>query len=143
MIVKSAFDWKLGAHALHFETAGLLRTFKVFNNLVTPNATNALTGGSGSVNLNFEVLRNFHLIANTFYGAGNGRYIGALGPARTSSATSTFWLPARALLASPASPVWTLVSRVPPTQTTRHFRKGPSGLSRRSWGARTTGSCNS
>ena len=72
MIVKSAFDWKLGAHALHFETAGLLRTFKVFDNLVTPNATNAITEGSGSVNLNFEVLRNFHLMANTFYGAGNG-----------------------------------------------------------------------
>jgi hypothetical protein len=147
VIVKSAFDWKLGAHALHFETAGLLRTFKVFNNLVTPNVTNTLTEGSGSVNLNFEVLRNFHLIANTFYGAGNGRYIGALGPARTSSATSTFWLPARPLhrsaMAPPASPVWALVSRVPPTQTTSHFRKGPSGLPRRSWGARTTGSCNS
>ena len=80
VIVKSAFDWKLGQHALHLETAGLLRTFKVFNNLVTPNATNALTEGSGSVNVNFEVLLNFHLIANTFYGAGNGRYIGALGP---------------------------------------------------------------
>lgn len=80
VIVKTAFDWKLGAHALHLETAGLLRTFKVFNNLVTPNATSAITEGSGSVNLNFEVLRNFHLVANTFYGAGNGRYIGALGP---------------------------------------------------------------
>jgi cell division septation protein DedD len=80
VIVKSAFDWKVGAHALHLETAGLLRTFKVFNNLVTPNATSAITEGSGSVNLNFEVLRNFHLVANTFYGAGNGRYIGALGP---------------------------------------------------------------
>ncbi len=44
VIVKSAFDWKLAAHALHFETAGLLRTFKVFNNLVTPNATNATHG---------------------------------------------------------------------------------------------------
>jgi hypothetical protein len=80
VIVKSAFDWKLAAHALHFETAGLLRTFKVFDNLVTPNATNAITEVSGSVNLNFEVFRNFHLMANTFYGAGNGRYIGALGP---------------------------------------------------------------
>ena len=80
VIVKSAFDWKLGEHALHLETAGLLRTFKVFNNLVTPSATNAIAEGSGSVNLNFEVLHNFHLIANTFYGAGNGRYIGALGP---------------------------------------------------------------
>jgi cell division septation protein DedD len=89
VIVKSAFDWKLGAHALHLETAGLLRTFKVFNNLVTPNATSAITEGSGSVNLNFELFRNFHLVANTFYGAGNGRYIGALGPDAIVKANGT------------------------------------------------------
>lgn len=65
MIVKSAFDWKLGAHALFLDTAGLRRTFKVFNNLVTPNATGAITEGSGSIYLNFEVLRNFRVIANT------------------------------------------------------------------------------
>jgi len=80
VIIKSAFDWKIGEHAFHLETAGLIRSFKVFNDLVTPNATNAITEGSGAVNLNFEALHNFHLIANTFYGAGNGRYIGALGP---------------------------------------------------------------
>lgn len=32
------------------------------------------------MNANFEVARNFHLIANSFYGAGVGRYIGGLGP---------------------------------------------------------------
>ena len=80
VIVKSAFDWKLGEHAFHLETAGLVRSFKVFNDLVTPSATNAITEGSGAVNLNVELLHNFHVIANTFYGAGNGRYIGALGP---------------------------------------------------------------
>ena len=80
VIVKSAFDWKIGEHALHLEAAGLIRSFKVFNNLSSPNATNAITEGSGAVNLNFELVRHFRLIANTFYGAGNGRYIGALGP---------------------------------------------------------------
>lgn len=80
VIVKSAFDWRFGGRALHLEAAGLLRSFKVLNNLATPIATSAITEGSGSVNLNFEVIRNFHLVANTFYGAGNGRYIGALGP---------------------------------------------------------------
>ena len=80
VIVKSAFDWKLGAHALHLETAGLLRTFKVFNNLVTPNAASAITEGSGSLNASFEAFHSFRLIANTLYGAGNGRYIGGLGP---------------------------------------------------------------
>lgn len=78
MIVKSAFGWKLGAHALHLETAGLRRTFKVFNNLVTPNATNAITEG------------NFHVIANTFYGADNGRYIGALALIQSFKATGRF-----------------------------------------------------
>jgi hypothetical protein len=80
VVVKSAFDWKIGEHSFHLETAGLIRSFKVFNNLVTPNATNAITEGSGAIGMNFELLHNFRLIANTFYGAGNGRYIGALGP---------------------------------------------------------------
>jgi hypothetical protein len=80
VIVKSAFDWKLHDHALHLEAAGLIRSFKVFNDLATPSDTNAITEGSGSLNANFEVFHNFRLIANTFYGAGNGRYIGALGP---------------------------------------------------------------
>ena len=80
VIVKTAFDWKLGEHALHVEAAGLIRSFKIYNDLVTPNATNSITEGSGSLNANFELLHNLRLIANTFYGAGNGRYIGALGP---------------------------------------------------------------
>jgi hypothetical protein len=80
VIVKTAFDWKPGGHAFHLEAAGLIRSFKVSNDLVTPNNTNAITEGSGSVNLNFEALHNVHLIADSFYGAGNGRYIGALGP---------------------------------------------------------------
>jgi|HubBroStandDraft_6_1064221.scaffolds.fasta_scaffold00212_2 hypothetical protein len=80
IIVKSAFDWKLGDHALHLEAAGLIRSFKVFNNLETPSDTNSITEGSGSLNANFEAFHNFRLIASTLYGAGNGRYIGALGP---------------------------------------------------------------
>ncbi len=80
IIVKSAFDWKLGEHALHLEAAGLIRSFKVFNNIATPSDTNSITEGSGSLNANFEAFHNFRLIGNAFYGAGNGRYIGALGP---------------------------------------------------------------
>ena len=80
IIVKSAFDWKLGDHVLHLEAAGLIRSFKVFNNLETPSDTNAITEGSGSLNANFEAFHNFRLIANTIYGAGNGRYLGGLGP---------------------------------------------------------------
>jgi hypothetical protein len=80
VIVKTAFDWKLGGRAFHLEAAGLIRSFKVFNNLVTSNDTNTLTAGSGAVNLNFELFKNFELIANSFYGEGGGRYIGGLGP---------------------------------------------------------------
>lgn len=80
VIVKSAFDWRPNGHAFHLEAAGVIRSFKDFNNLVTPNATDSLTSGSGAVNLNFELIKGFHLIANTFYGEGGGRYIGGLGP---------------------------------------------------------------
>jgi hypothetical protein len=80
VIVKTAFDWKPGGRTFHLETAGLIRTFKDFNNLVTPSATDTLTSVSGAVNLEFELLKNFRLIANSFYGEGGGRYIGGLGP---------------------------------------------------------------
>ncbi len=80
VVIKNAFDWKFGDRRFHLEAAGLIRSFKAFNNLVTPNDTTMATGVSGSVNLNFEVLKNLRLIANTFYGEGGGRYIGGLGP---------------------------------------------------------------
>ena len=80
IIAKTAFDWKPGGHAFHVESAGLIRGFKIYNNLVTPSSTNTLIGAAGSVNLNFEVLHNFHWIANTFYGEGGARYIEGLGP---------------------------------------------------------------
>ncbi len=56
------------------------RSFKAYSNLLTPAATNTITGGGGQFDLNFEVLKGFHLIGNTFYGDGVGRYIGGLGP---------------------------------------------------------------
>jgi hypothetical protein len=80
VIMKTAFDRRLGGHAFHLEAAGLIRSFKDFNNLVTPSSTDSLRSASGAVNLNFELLKNFRLIANTFYGEGGGRYIGGLGP---------------------------------------------------------------
>jgi hypothetical protein len=80
VIVKTAFDWKPRGRAFHLEVAGLIRSFKDLNNLVTPVATDSVTSGSGAVNLNFELFNGFRLIANTFYGEGGGRYIGGLGP---------------------------------------------------------------
>jgi len=80
LIVKTAFDWKPRGRAFHLEAAGLIRNFKDYNNLVTPNATDTATGVSGAVNADCELLKGFRLIANTFYGEGGGRYIGGLGP---------------------------------------------------------------
>jgi hypothetical protein len=80
IIAKTAFDWRLGGKLFHVDAGGIARSFKVYNNLATPTDTNTITGGGGGVNANFEVLKNFHLIANTFYGDGVGRYIGGLGP---------------------------------------------------------------
>src|SRR6202035_3014278 len=45
IIVKTAFDAHPAGHALHIEVAGLLRSFRVLNDLTTPSTTNAITGG--------------------------------------------------------------------------------------------------
>jgi len=80
LVVKTAFDWKLGPKLFHVEIAGLSRSFKVYENLTTPSATNSIEGGGASVNVNLEVFDGFHVIADSFYGDGVGRYIGGLGP---------------------------------------------------------------
>jgi hypothetical protein len=80
VILKTAFDWKPYGHAAHVEISGLLRSFKVFNALTSPATTNSITGGGGSVNVNFELFKNFRLIGDSFYSCGGGRYIIGLGP---------------------------------------------------------------
>jgi hypothetical protein len=80
IIVKTAFDAHPAGRSLHIEAAGLLRSFKVLNNPATPSASNTITGGGGSLNVNYEVIHNLHLIANSFYSDGGGRYIFGLGP---------------------------------------------------------------
>lgn len=82
IILKLAFDGHIGTRAMHVEAAGLLRSFKIFNPLTTPATTDELhvEAGGGSINLNLEIFRNFHLIANSFYSYGGGRYIFGLGP---------------------------------------------------------------
>jgi hypothetical protein len=80
IIAKTAFDAHPAGRSLHIEAAGLLRSFKVLNNLATPSTTNTITGGGGSLNVNYEVIRNLHVIANSFYSDGGGRYIFGLGP---------------------------------------------------------------
>jgi hypothetical protein len=80
IIVKTALDAHPAGRSLHIEAAGLIRSFRVLNNLTTPATTNTITGGGGSVNLNYEVIHNLRLVANSFYSYGGGRYIFGLGP---------------------------------------------------------------
>ncbi len=80
VVVKTAFDGHVGGRAMHVEAAGLVRSFKVLNGLATPATTSTLTGGGGSFNVNLEMFKNFHLIGNSFYSYGGGRYIFGLGP---------------------------------------------------------------
>ena len=75
---KVAFDGHLGDRHMHIEAVGLVRSFKVFNPL--SGSTSMSTGGGGSVNLNLEMFKNFHVIANSFWSDGGGRYIFGLGP---------------------------------------------------------------
>ncbi|HYM13274.1 MAG TPA: hypothetical protein VEU62_21220 [Bryobacterales bacterium] len=73
VISKIAFDGRPNGHAVHFEVAGLLRSFKVFNPVSSRAFTT--TGGGGSVNFNFELVKNFRLIGDTFFSDGGGRYL--------------------------------------------------------------------
>ena len=81
-IVKAAFDSRPGGKLQHIEVAGLLRNFKYYNPTLSNNQgkTFTATGGGGSVNGNFEVFKNVHLIANTFFSDGGGRYIFGMAP---------------------------------------------------------------
>lgn len=60
----------------HFEIAGLVREFKVWNSLPVPGGTTfSKVGAGGSVNLSYEVFKGFRLLTNNFWADGGGRYI--------------------------------------------------------------------
>ncbi len=81
-VFKAAYDAKPRGLTQHVEVAGLLRHFRYFNPMVNQGLGSAFsaTGGAGSVNANFEVFKHFHLIANTFFSDGGGRYIFGMAP---------------------------------------------------------------
>ena len=80
VILKTAFDAKPGGHAVHFDVAGLLRSFRAVN-LIDPTSTAASTkistiqGGGIAATLNLELVKNFRLITTGFYSYAGGRYI--------------------------------------------------------------------
>ncbi|MGH9582469.1 MAG: hypothetical protein ACRD4O_05990, partial [Bryobacteraceae bacterium] len=82
IIVKAAYDAHPGGRHLHFEAASLTRGFKDAFAVGSPASyrTSSLTTESGEVNANLEIAKNVHLVANTFFGSGNGRYVFGLAP---------------------------------------------------------------
>lgn len=82
IIFKGAYDGHVGDKLMHVEAGALVRSFKYAAGFGTPVKYNTYTAtaASGEVNVNLEVAKNFHLIANTFFGSGNGRYIFAQAP---------------------------------------------------------------
>ena len=70
---KIAFDPKVNGNLFHIEFAGLLSSFKTYNPLTSESFTKA--GGGGEANFNLELVKNFHLIVNTFLSDGGGRYL--------------------------------------------------------------------
>jgi len=66
--------------SLHIEAAGLIRSFKVLNNLSTSSEHQPHHRGGGSLNVNYEVIHNLRLVANSFYSDGGGRYTLRAGP---------------------------------------------------------------
>src|SRR5579862_2061961 len=87
LIVKTAFDAVPGGHHVHFDVAGLLRTFRAVNLVssvpvsgsigFTPSTTNYSTihGGGVAATLNVELVKNLRFIATGFYSYAGGRYI--------------------------------------------------------------------
>ncbi|MFI5336640.1 MAG: hypothetical protein ACHQ5A_07640 [Opitutales bacterium] len=83
LIGKLAYDTKIDGNALHLEVAGLYRNFKIntFATGATPvNIDSSASAFSESFNANLELTKGLHLIGNTFYGKGGGRYILGLAP---------------------------------------------------------------
>jgi hypothetical protein len=73
IIAKLAFD---PTSRFHFEVAGVEITNKIAYPVGTaPFPTFSKTGGGGSVNLSFELAKNFRILTNNFYSSGGGRYI--------------------------------------------------------------------
>ncbi len=73
---KIAYDAMSGKRqVLHLEASGVFRTFRIAG-AAPALAHSTIHGGGGSVNAVLEPVKNYRLIATTFYSSGGGRYIG-------------------------------------------------------------------
>ncbi len=76
---KIAYDAQSGGRqVLHLEASGVFRTFRIAG--AAPALTHStIHGGGGSVNAIIEPVKDFRLIATTYWSSGGGRYIGSVG----------------------------------------------------------------
>jgi len=85
VMTKMAYDTKLGAHAFHIEAGGLITSAKITNQ-PTPVVAgetfqkHSKIGAGGMAGINFELMKNFRVMAYGDYGTGIGRYFNGLGP---------------------------------------------------------------
>jgi hypothetical protein len=82
-IVKVARDQQVKGKNWHFEAAGLLTSAKLYTPTAVTGgatATQSKTGGGIAGNIDLALTNKFHLIANSYWSDGGGRYIYALGP---------------------------------------------------------------
>ena len=70
IIAKLALD---PSTRVHFEIAGIDRTFKDWD--PTSHAYSTKVGGGGSINGNFEIVERVRLITNNYWSDGGGRYL--------------------------------------------------------------------
>jgi hypothetical protein len=74
IVGKIAFDPKLKSRrALHFEFGGTMRTFRVWNPLISRHFT--ATGLGGQANLNVEIVKGLRFVSNNYWSNGGGRWI--------------------------------------------------------------------
>jgi len=75
IIAKLAFD---PISRVHFEIAGIERTFKTWNTTTGQPASGQYStkaAGGGAINANFELVKNFRLVTNNYWSDGGGRYL--------------------------------------------------------------------
>jgi hypothetical protein len=77
-----AYDTDIAGKHFHVEAVGLVNSVKdaFIPTGGTTFSKDTKTGFGGEFNLNLELIKNFRLIANSFYSDGGGRYIFGMGP---------------------------------------------------------------
>lgn len=83
IVPKIAYDTDVAHKHFHVEAVGLVTSVQVAFQQVAgtgPFIKNSATGYGGEFNMNLELIKNFRLIANSFYSDGGGRYIFGMGP---------------------------------------------------------------